>query len=264
LNPGLLKNSSQFDLLIFLLGVIIATCLQKDGGTGINHSRSSLGVLELNARLLWIEGSRALSPTFIPELRNKGYLIESVSTGREALEKLTDSEPELVVVNAASMRTSGVRMCRSIQERSDGLPILLISSSESPENKDICADVVLRLPFTIRKLVNRIKRLLPGDDRNLKHVGPIWLDSERNRVHCQSRDTNLTPKLTQLLILLMESPGEVLEREELFRQVWETEYTGDTRTLDVHISWLRKAIEEDPREPKILVTIRGLGYRLDV
>jgi DNA-binding response OmpR family regulator len=218
----------------------------------------------MEARLLWIEGSRAVSPTFIPGLRKKGYSIDTVSTGGEALARLDDYNPELIVVNAASMRTSGVRICRSLQERSDGLPILIISSSESQESRDICADVVLRLPFTTRKLVNRIKKLLPGEGRNILHTGPIWLDLERKRVRCQSRESSLTPKLTELLVLLMESPGEVLERKELFRQVWETEYTGDTRTLDVHISWLRKAIEEDPREPRILITIRGLGYRLDV
>jgi DNA-binding response OmpR family regulator len=83
------------------------------------------------------------------------------------------------------------------------------------------------------------------------------------RVRCQGKEERLTPRLTHLLQTLMEHAGEVIEREKLFSEVWKTEYTGDTRTLDVHISWLRQAIEEDPRNPRFLKTIRGVGYRLD-
>ena len=78
------------------------------------------------------------------------------------------------------------------------------------------------------------------------------------------RSTKLTPRLVTLLQILMEHHGEVVERESLFKRVWETNYTGDTRTLDVHISWLRRAIELDPLHPKFLKTIRGVGYRLDL
>jgi DNA-binding response OmpR family regulator len=96
------------------------------------------------------------------------------------------------------------------------------------------------------------------------HIGPVRLDLENKKVRCYGRETRLTPRLTQLLKTLMEHPGAALERQWLFREVWKTEYTGDTRTLDVHISWLREAIEEDHRKPRLLKTIRGIGYRLDV
>jgi DNA-binding response OmpR family regulator len=96
------------------------------------------------------------------------------------------------------------------------------------------------------------------------HIGSIRLDLERKRVRCQGREAFLTPRLVHLLHTLMQHPGEVIDRKQLFREVWNTEYTGDTRPLDVHISWLRQAIEEDPRKPHILKTIRGVGYRLDV
>ena len=84
------------------------------------------------------------------------------------------------------------------------------------------------------------------------------------RVRCQGREARLTPRLVRILRILMQHPGEVVERAVLFRHVWDTEYTEDTRTLDVHISWLRQAIEEDPRKPQFLKTIRGVGYRLDI
>jgi DNA-binding response OmpR family regulator len=109
-----------------------------------------------------------------------------------------------------------------------------------------------------------MNRLLPGEGQRLLQAGPISLDLERKQVRCQGREARLTPRLARILEVLMRSPGIVLERERLFMDVWNTEYTGDTRTLDVHVSWLRHALEEDPRRPQFLKTIRGVGYRLDV
>ena len=217
----------------------------------------------MRARILWIEGKRADSPPFIPSLRRKGYLIDVVKTGEEALGFLPTSDPDLIVINAASMRTTGKRISRSLRENANGVPVLLISSLERSDLQD-CADVVLTLPFTARKLINRIKPLLPGEGRNMLHTGPLRLDLERKRVRCQGREKTLTPRLIHLLRIFMERPGEALERGRLFREVWNTEYTGDTRTLDVHISWLRQALEENPRNPQFIKTIRGVGYRLDI
>lgn len=217
----------------------------------------------MKARILWIEGKRAESPPFVPSLRKKGYVIETVPTGTEAFRQLPSFDPDLVVVNAASMRTSGKRICSSLREMTDGVPVLLISTPNRV-TEDLCANVILSLPFTSRKLLNRIRPLLPGEGKNQLHVGPIRLDLERRRMSCQGREATLTPRLTHLLKTFMEHPGEALERERIFREVWNTEYTGDTRTLDVHISWLRQAVEENPRKPQLLKTIRGVGYRLDV
>ncbi|MEW5872067.1 MAG: response regulator transcription factor [Chloroflexota bacterium] len=218
----------------------------------------------MKARILWVEGKRADSPSFIPGVRKKGYVIETVATGSEALARLPDFDPDLVVINAASMRSSGKRICRSLRELSNGVPILVISDHNKPLGSEACANIVLETPFTPRKLINRILPLLPGDGENLLHVGPIRLDLERKKVRCLGRETTLTPRQANLLKLFLEHPGEALEREQLFRQVWKTEYTDDTRTLDVHISWLRRALEENPRRPRFLKTIRGVGYRLDV
>lgn len=219
---------------------------------------------DMKAKILWIEGKRADSPYFIPGLRKKGFVVETAPSGKAALKRLPDMEVDVVVVNAASLRTNGKRICQSLHDQVNGLPILLISSPEKKAPKNSCADVVLELPFTIRKLLNRINPLLPGEGEHVMYIGPIRLDLERNLVTCLSKESQLTPKLTFLLKMLMRHPGEVIERERLFRDVWKTDYTGDTRTLDVHISWLRQAIEEDPRNPRFLKTIRGVGYRLDV
>lgn len=218
----------------------------------------------MKAKILWIEGKRAEGPSFVPSLRKKGYAVELVPTGSAALARIAELVPDLVVVNSASLRTSGKRICTSLRDRVDGLPILVIANSDRPAADDACASIVLTLPFTLRKLTNRMNRLLPGEGQRLLQAGPISLDLERKQVRCQGREARLTPRLARILEVLMRSPGIVLERERLFMDVWNTEYTGDTRTLDVHVSWLRHALEEDPRRPQFLKTIRGVGYRLDV
>lgn len=218
----------------------------------------------MKARILWVEGKRAESPSFVPILRKKEFIVEMVPTGSAALARAAEVDPDLVVVNAASFRTNGKRICRALREELNGLPIILITNPDQPITGEPCANDVLILPFTARKLVNRIVPFMPGDGEHMIHVGHIRLDLDRKLVRCQGREAHLTPRLTKLLQILMLHPGEVLERKNLFREIWNTEYTGDTRTLDVHISWLRQAIEEDPRNPQYLKTIRRVGYRLDV
>jgi DNA-binding response OmpR family regulator len=213
--------------------------------------------------LLVIEGRHAEIPSFANDLQKKGFDVVSAQNGSEAVSKLKQIPPGLVVVNAPSLRSTGSRICSSIRKRDSKIPIILIVEREKPVDKEL-ADSILALPFTVQKLVNRIKALMPGDGDNMVSVGPIRLDLENRRVRSLGKNTRLTPRLITLLQLLMDKHGEVVEREALFKKVWETNYTGDTRTLDVHISWLRRAIELDPDNPKFLKTIRGVGYRLDV
>ena len=217
----------------------------------------------MKARILWVEGKRTDSISFVPSLRKKEYWVEVVPTGSAAMARLVEVDPDLVVVNAASLRSSGKRICNEIREKSSELPIVLIVSPEHAISGITTANVILELPFTSRKLLNRIAPLLPGDGKNILHVGFIRLDLERKRVRCLGREARLTPRMTHLLQVLLLHAGEAVERQRLFSEVWDTKYTVDTRTLDVHISWLREALEENPRQPQFLKTIRGVGYRLD-
>jgi DNA-binding response OmpR family regulator len=219
----------------------------------------------MRATILCIEGKYSGSPTFNAALQKKGYRVRREFTGKEALENLKDHKPHVVVINAPSMRTTGLRICKSLRKINKNLPIILICTErEIISEDDVEVNLILPLPFTIRKLNNRIRPLLPTQNDERLRAGPIFLDKERLLVKCQDKEIQLTPKTAALLEILMRSPGEVLERTHLFREVWETDFIDDTRTLDVHISWLRQAIEENPRKPKFLKTLRGVGYRLDV
>ena len=214
--------------------------------------------------ILWIEGRWPGSQDFVSLLRKKGFLIETVSTGKQAIDRAGGDQYDLLIVNAASMRTSGARIVKTVNEKYPRLPIILICGPDRvATGVDEYTECVLVLDFTTRKLVNRIMKLLPGDEKHMVHRGPIVLDPDRSLVSCNGQRTTLTPRLMALLLLLIENSGKVITREKLFQKVWKTSYTGDTRTLDVHISWLRQAIEKDPRNPKVLVTIRGVGYKLN-
>jgi DNA-binding response OmpR family regulator len=146
----------------------------------------------------------------------------------------------------------------------DGVVIVLIVEKVQPKPDRSYADVALELPFTIQKLINRIKAYLPSEEKDLLKIGPICLNIKQKQVNCMGNTSQLTSRQVLLLKTLMEHPGEVIERKDLFSSVWATEYTGDTRSLDVHIGWLRKALEVDPHNPKYLKTIRGVGFRLDI
>ena len=217
-----------------------------------------------NTTLLIIEGKHAEYPQFAAALSRKGFIVEYAANGSEAIKNLNGGKKvEVAIVNAATLRTSGKRICQNIHEACNSLPILLILDPDHEVEKSD-AEIVLTLPFTAQKLVNRVRHLIPGESKHSLHAGPIHLDLEKRIVRAHGKRTRLTPNLLNLLNLLMEHRGEVMERKALFSKVWETNYTDDTRTLDVHISWWRRAIEQNPKKPVHLKTIRGVGYQLEI
>jgi DNA-binding response OmpR family regulator len=215
-----------------------------------------------SANLLLIESGRATVPSFASALKKKGYSLSIHHKIDQALKAAQKDAPDLVVLDAASMKTSGTRMCRKTRAQLDGVPIILISPEGARPDRTNGASLTMVHPFTPRKLLNRIERLLPGDERYVLELGPIKLNLAQHKVKCHGKETRLTPKQTRLLEVFMQNPERLMTRKALIRQVWDTDYTGDTRTLDVHMSWLRRAVELDPKQPRLLATVRGMGYRL--
>ena len=215
-------------------------------------------------RIIWAGKRRADNPSFIPDLENKGYKVTFVSTGKDALLKLNRIKPDVMVVDAASMRTTGSRICKTIQANYPSIPIILINSPDNLPNNETVAEVQLILPFTIRKLENRIIPFSPGDGDEVLKAGPIHLDMDRQVIRCNGKEEHITPRMAELLKMLIKQKGVMQDRKKMFSRIWKTDYTEDTRSLDVHINWLRKIVEKDPDNPKLIRTIRGKGYRLDL
>jgi DNA-binding response OmpR family regulator len=217
-----------------------------------------------SAKILLIESGRTSAPSFGSALEKKGYEVTVRHDVDGALAKSRSPEPDIVVLDAASMRTPGTRLCRRLRSHMDGTPIILLSPEGTQPEPGSGASLILVQPFTARKLLNRVARMIPGDERFNLEVGPLKLNLAQRKVACHGRESRLTPKQAKLLEVFMRNPGRLLTRKTLIRKVWHTDYTGDTRTLDVHISWLRRAIEKTPRRPRLIRTIRGMGYRLDL
>ena len=213
--------------------------------------------------ILSVEGSRGDHNSFTEDLRQKGYEVFKASSGSAGLKLLDGVKPNVVVIDAASLRTSGVRICQSFRKSDSEIPIVLIVDADVDVPEDVDANITLHLPFTVQKLINRMRVYRPTDDKYLVKVGPIVLNLQTQLVSSNGEQTRLTPRLVKILEILMTNHGKIVERDPLFKSVWETDYTGDTRTLDVHISWLRQAVEEDPKHPRLIKTVRGVGYKLE-
>lgn len=218
---------------------------------------------EKKLRLLLIESHRKPEICFKDKLIRKAYPVLQVESGGDGLKRLNDFPPEVIIVNAASFRTNGLRICSWYRNRLPEIPIILIVTEDEPIDCADMVDVILHLPFTVQKLVNRLRTFEKTRKQELLVEGDLQLNLKTRMVSYGQKSTYLTPRLCHLLQVMLETPGATINREDLFRRVWDTNYTEDTRTLDVHISWLRQAIEEDPKNPKVIKTVRGVGYLIE-
>ncbi len=186
-------------------------------------------------------------------------------TRREAWAKLRrGTKPAVIVLDSRSLRFSCPRFCEALRKEGIDLPVLMLLPEGQKADRSLGARAYLSYPFSSRRLVNKIDRLLPSPDDEVVQLGDIALNTKKRSVVRGRRETHLTPRQARLLEVFMQHPGDVLTRAYLMKHVWETDYVDDTRTLDVHVHWVRKAIEDDPRAPKFLRTVRGVGYRLAV
>ena len=214
--------------------------------------------------LLLIETHRKTAPSFSVDLEKGGHTVCVENKVETAVRHASSLKPDIIILDAASMRTVGNRMCRRIRRTCDPCRLIhLVENHITPDSK-WGADITLVHPFTERKVLNAVKRLRPLPDGNWRQIGPLRVSVKQRRVQCWDGEKRLTPKETRLLQVLLNRVGSTVSRKYLIKQVWETDYLGDTRTLDVHISWLRRAIEKDPLQPRLLQTVRGEGYRLDL
>jgi len=210
--------------------------------------------------ILLVEGRKPAAERLTPILEEQGCLVIAAHTKREAWSKMQEDDPSAIVLDTPSMRFSEQRFCAALREGGYDVPVLMLlrDGAKAAHTSDIRS--CLRYPFTAKQLINRVNRLLPDPDDEILSVAGVVFYVMQRCVVCCGRETHLTPKQALLLETFMRRPGEVLSRAYLMKQVWDTEYLGDTRTLDVHIHWLRKAIEGDLRSPGRICTVRRQGY----
>lgn len=211
------------------------------------------------AKVLLIGRSQVKGASYPASLK-KRYDLTIVPNGKQAELVAAHHRPHVIVLDAVSLRTPGDRICYSLRAALPDIPLIHIheGSVNSP------ADVRLSHPISWRKLLNSIERLITLTDDEIILCGPFSLNIPRRTLMTPQQETQLTPKVAQLLEVFMRHPGETLDRKTLMEQVWNTDYMGDTRTLDVHIRWIRQAIETNPNKPCFLKTVRGIGYCLMV
>jgi len=213
-------------------------------------------------RVLFVGRSQAKRTSLISTLQ-KRYDLVLVVNGSEAERVGKDSLPQVIVLDASSMRTPGGRICRSLRAVFRSTPIVHIHPGPE-KGAESAADALLFEPVSPRKLINAIERLVKYGDEEVIVCGPLVLNMARRTLTANGQETQLTPKQARLLELFLRQPYETLDRKTIMGKVWNTDYMGDTRTLDVHIRWIRQAIEVDANQPTYLKTVRGVGYRLEV
>ncbi|MDY6875465.1 MAG: response regulator transcription factor [Chloroflexota bacterium] len=211
--------------------------------------------------ILLVEGRKPTAEHLAPIINDQGYNVVTARTRREAWAKVQGTRPAAIVLDSPSLRFSSRRFCDALRDAALEIPVLMLLPEGEKINRSMGASVYLRYPFSAKKLINRVTRLLPAPDGEILQVGDVILNVEQRRVTCGRRESRLTPKQARLLQVFMRHPGEILTRAFLMKQVWDTDYMGDTRTLDVHIHWVRKAIEENAKSPVYLRTVRRVGYR---
>lgn len=223
-------------------------------------------------QILVVDDEPAITSALATLLKQAGYEVTMAHSGSEAL-ALLPSQPDLVILDIMMPGMDGYEVCRKIRQSLSYLPILMLTAKDELRDKvfglELGADAYLTKPFAPDELLAQIRALFrtveqstrPGDDPLLA-CGLLKLWGEQHRVEVAGVEVELTPKEFELLRLFMRQPGRVFGRETLLRQVWGYDFTGDTRTVDVHIQRLRAKIETDPAQPQRICTVRGFGYRL--
>jgi two-component system response regulator RegX3 len=226
-------------------------------------------------KILIVEDESSFSEAISFLLGKEGFETDVAENGRTALELFKASAYDLVLLDLMIPEVSGIEVCRAIRTTSM-VPIIMLTAKDSEVDKvvglELGADDYVTKPYSSRELVARIKAVLrrgtpesadADSSSAIQSAGNIRMDVERHQVTVNGNLINLPLKEFELLEFLMRNEGRVLTRGQLIDRVWGGDYYGDTKTLDVHIKRLRSKIEEDPANPQLIQTIRGLGYKFE-
>jgi two-component system phosphate regulon response regulator PhoB len=234
--------------------------------------------LNAKQRILVVEDEDLIRDTIVLALSEEGYDIIAASDGRTALKQIQDLEAnssefpfDLLILDIMLPEINGLDLCRLLRYQGKTVPIIILSAKASETDRvlglEVGADDYLTKPFSMREFVARCRALMRRQNysertsNTIKQYQDIILSLEECRVTVRGEDVALSPKEFRLLELFISYPRRVWSREQLIEQVWGQDFLGDTKTVDVHIRWLREKLEKDPSQPEYLITVRGFGYR---
>lgn len=224
------------------------------------------------AKILIVEDDANLLETLKYNVRKEGYDAITAVNGVQALEIARREKPDLIILDVMLPKMSGLEVCRILRKETTA-PIMMLTARDDEIDKvaglDMGADDYITKPFSMRELLARIRATLRRTEIQASvseeplRLGDIEIDVSHHLITRVGETLDLTPKEFDLLVFLSKNRGLVFSREQLLEKVWGYDYAGDTRTVDVHVRWLREKIEANPNEPKRLMTVRGVGYKLE-
>jgi len=226
--------------------------------------------------VLVVDDEQTVRDTVALRLEQDGHRVITAADGAEALRKYRSEKPDLILLDLMLPELSGIEITRIVRGESD-VPILMLTARDSELDKvvglELGADDYVTKPFSLRELQARVRALLRRRESELAAgptgpgsapipLGDVSVDLAGHRVLRDGKAVPIKPKAFDLLAFLVRNPGQVFTRQQLLERVWGSDYPGETRTVDVHVHWLRAEIEQDPANPRLLETVRGVGYVL--
>ena len=221
--------------------------------------------------ILLVEDEASLAESVRYNLEREGFRVAVAPDGRVGLQRFRKDPPSLVILDLMLPEMSGLDLCKLIRDESQ-VPIIMLTAKDAEADKvaglELGADDYVTKPFSMRELVSRVRAQLrragmAGAVANNEVLsgGPVILDPERHEVRVRGDLVSLPPKEFSLLHLLLARKGRLVTRHFMLEEIWGPDYFGDTKTLDVHVKRVREKVEENPREPHHIQTVRGLGYK---
>jgi two-component system OmpR family response regulator len=228
-----------------------------------------------SADILIAEDDRSLLEVLKYNISKEGYNVLTATDGAQALELARSEKPQLIILDVMLPRMDGFEVCRVLRQES-ATPILMLTAKSDEVDKvvglEIGADDYMTKPFSVRELLARIKAMLrrasittqsPSAGEAPLVLGNLKIDTGQHSVTLDGKVLTLAPREFEMLLYLVRNRGLVLSREQILNKVWGYDYPGGTRTVDVHVRWLRQKIETDPSDPERLLTVRGVGYKME-
>ena len=222
--------------------------------------------------ILVVEDEPTLRETLAEALEAEGFEVRTAGDGQAAVAQFREHRPDLLLLDLMLPGMSGMDVCRIVRAESN-VPIVMLTARDSEVDKvvglELGADDYVTKPFSLRELSARIRGIFRRGDQltaaqlpSLVDLGAVRVDLAGHRILRDGQEVPVKPKVFELLAFLLRHPGQVLSRDQLLEHVWGYDYPGETRTVDVHVHWLRAAVEPDPTDPALIQTVRGAGYVL--